>query len=87
MRSSLSPDVSLALKLDGNICNLKASKLLKYFTIVQFIQCKRFRTGLLFERFTVNTFNLVRGILRCETYRPAKTVEGTPFKYSCEVQI
>ena len=33
-------------------------------------------TGLLFERFTVNTFNLIRGILRCETYRPAKTVEG-----------
>lgn len=31
---------------------------------------------LVYERYVVNTFNLMRAILRCEVYRPAKTVTG-----------
>ncbi|KAL5005534.1 hypothetical protein ScPMuIL_018990 [Solemya velum] len=30
--------------------------------------------GLLFERFTVNSFNLMKGILFCDTYRPSKNM-------------
>lgn len=33
--------------------------------------------GLNFERFSVYSLNLMRGILRCESYRPAKTIEET----------
>ena len=32
--------------------------------------------GLVFEQFTVNMLNLMRSILRCEAYTPAKTLEG-----------
>jgi len=32
-------------------------------------------TGLIFEQFSVNTLNLMRFILRCEAYTPAKTLE------------
>jgi len=32
--------------------------------------------GLIFEQFTVNMLNLMRSILRCEAYTPAKTLEG-----------
>ncbi|KAK2165868.1 hypothetical protein NP493_1346g00008 [Ridgeia piscesae] len=33
--------------------------------------------GFVFERFTVNSLNLIRNILRCESYRPAKNIEDT----------
>lgn len=33
--------------------------------------------GLIYERFTVNALNLMRSILHCETYRPAKVIEET----------
>jgi len=32
--------------------------------------------GLIFEHFTVSMLNLMRSILRCEAYTPAKTLEG-----------
>lgn len=35
-----------------------------------------FILGLLFERFTVHGFNLMKDILYCHMYRPAKAIEG-----------
>jgi len=32
--------------------------------------------SLLFERFTIQCFNLIKGILLCAEYKPAKVVEG-----------
>jgi len=37
--------------------------------------------GLVFEQFTVNMLNLMRSILRCEAYTPAKTLEGQISSY------
>ncbi|XP_077988870.1 importin-11-like [Glandiceps talaboti] len=33
--------------------------------------------GFSFERFTVNCINLIKAIIRCDAYRPAKTLEDT----------
>ncbi|KAK7116601.1 hypothetical protein V1264_002257 [Littorina saxatilis] len=42
-------------------------------TTLQFVLTYNFTTkGLLFERFTVHSFNLMKGILFCETYKPRK---------------
>jgi len=35
--------------------------------------------GLVFEQFTINMLNLMRSILRCEAYTPAKTLEGQSY--------
>jgi hypothetical protein len=40
-----------------------------------------FMVGLVFERFTVNMFNLMRNIIRCEAYKPAKSIEGDVWHY------
>jgi len=37
--------------------------------------------GLVFEQFTINMLNLMRSILRCEAYTPAKTLEGLSMSY------
>jgi hypothetical protein len=37
--------------------------------------------GLLFQRFTIFSFNLLKGILLCMEYRPAKNLEDT--KVNC----
>jgi len=42
--------------------------------------------GLVFEQFTVNMMNLMRSILRCEAYTPAKTLEGQIILL-CVVQV
>ena len=36
---------------------------------------------LIFERFTVNTFNLMKNILHCELYKPAKSIEGLYYSW------
>lgn len=48
-------------------------------------------SDLLFERFTVNSFNLVKMILRCENYKPSKNLHGKFYlkkeKTQCHFQV
>ena len=41
--------------------------------------------GLLFQRFTIFCFNLLKGILLCMEYRPAKNLEDTKVTKSCQI--